>query len=239
MACLSACDAVILAGGAGSRLRPVLPDRPKVLAPVGGVPFLRHLLEQVRSFGTRRVILALGHLAEAVEGYLAGESWGGLELVTSVEREPLGTGGALRSVLPLLRTPTVLVMNGDSLTQGDLCALLAFHRAKAAAASLLLTRMEEASRYSTVDTDAGGRVVAYREKTQAGTGDISAGIYLMERAAVEAMPSARPVSLERDIFPGLCGRGLYGMRGRFPFIDIGTPTSYEAAQDFVRAGASQ
>jgi len=235
MACLSACDAVILAGGAGSRLRPVLPDRPKALALVGGVPFLRQLLEQVRSFGTRRVILALGHLAEAVESYLAGGSWDGLELVASVEREPLGTGGALRSVLPLLRTPTALVMNGDSFTEADLCGFLAFHRSRRAQVSLLSTYLADVDRYGLVEVE-GEVVTAFHEKPSQGQrgGYINTGLYLLDTAVVGQIPADRPVSLEREVLPRLCQSRCYAMRGEFPFMDIGTPEAYRAADAFFR-----
>ena len=237
MDCLSACDVVILAGGRGTRLRSVVPDHPKAMAPVHDEPFVRYLIDQVYAFGARRIILALGFLADEVQAYLARQTWHGLEIVTSVEPQPLGTGGALRSVLPLVRAGTVLVMNGDTFSQADLCEFLGFHRAKGATASLLLTHVEEAGRYGVVETDADDQIVAYHEKARTGAGDISLGVYLMERSAIEAIPSGRPVSLEHEVFPPLCGLGLYGMRGTAPFIDIGTPESYAAAPAFFRAEA--
>ena len=237
MDCLSACDVVILAGGPGTRLRPVVPDHPKAMAPIHDEPFLRYLIDQVHAFGARRIILALGFLAEEVQAYVARQTWHGLKILTSVEPQPLGTGGALRSVLPLVASDPVLVMNGDSFTRVDLCGVLSFHRAKAAAVSMVLTALEDTDRYGTVEIDADGLVTAYREKATGNpsrSGTINTGIYCMDQEAIREIPPARSVSLEREVFPSLCRRRLYGMTGAFPFIDIGTPASYEAAQAFFQ-----
>ena len=234
MGCLSELDVVILAGGLGSRLAPVIDKTPKVLAPVQEKPFVQHLIDQVHSFGARRIVFALGHMALAVQTYLAKATPPALDVVTVVEPRPLGTGGALRFALPHIASETVLVMNGDSFVQADFCRFLAFHRSRPARVSMVVTRVPDAARYGLVDTDAQGRVTAYQEKVEAAgaAGDINAGVYCFEAEAIRAIPTGRPVSLEREVFPPLCGRGWYAMRGEFSFIDIGTRESYRMADTF-------
>ena len=235
MNCLSELDVVILAGGLGTRLRRVLPDTPKVMAPVDGKPFLRYVIDRLQGFGARRVVLSLGHLAEDVVAYVDGEDWNGLEVVPHVEPEPMGTGGALREVLPLIVSDTVLGMNGDAFVRADLGRFLDFHRSRRAAISILLTFVPTVGRYGVVDADDDGRVRSFDEKSESekSGGYINTGVYMIERSAIEGIPAGRPVSLEREVFPMACGRGLYALKGSFPFIDIGTPESYGVAHDFL------
>jgi len=229
-------DTVILAGGLGTRLRSLFTDRPKVLVPIHGVPFLRHYLGWLRGFGARRIILALGHMADRVQDYLRSETWPGMEIETFVENRPLGTGGAVRAVLPLTRSETVLVANGDSLARADLGEFVAFHRRKRATVSMLLTRVEEVGQSGLVETNADDAVVSFTEKPagRAAGGHINAGLYLMQREAIAAIPAGGPVSLEREVFPRFCGRGFYALKGEFSFIDIGTPDSYRRASQFFK-----
>jgi NDP-sugar pyrophosphorylase family protein len=227
----------------GTRLRSELPDVPKVLAPVGDTPFLNYVLENLRSFGARRVILALGHLSSEVEEYA--RTWTGpnLKLVTHVESGARGTGGALREVLGLVESETTLALNGDAFTRADLIAYLAFHRQKRARVSLLLTFMSDVSRYGLVDVDEDGEVLSFIEKpdpTSAERGGyINAGVYLLQREVIAEIPSGKAVSVEKEVFPAMCGNGLYAMRGRFPFIDIGTPESYASAKGFFAGQAAR
>lgn len=233
--CLEETDAVILAGGMGTRLRSVLPDAPKCLAPIAGVPFLRRYLCWLQRFGLRRVILSLGYKADMVQAYLRSETWPGLEIVTSVESLPLGTGGALRTVLPLVNSQTVLVANGDSFTGVNACEFLSFHKKKNARVSMLLTKHENSKASGLVESDENDAVTSFSEKPPGETKEpayINAGMYLMEREAILEIPPGKPVSLERDIFPGLCGCHFFGFKGDFPFIDIGTPETFQLADEF-------
>ncbi len=234
MTCLHDIDVVILAGGFGTRLRPVFSDRPKVLVPVDGVPFLRRYLEWLRGFGARRVILSLGYMADLVKAYVESETWEGMEIITTVEESPLGTGGAVRACLPLTQSRTLLVTNGDSVTRLDLARFVDFHRSKSARLSMVLTFQPEVGASGWVETDAQDAVVRFTEKPpgQTGGGYINAGLYLMEHEAVCEIPDGKPVSIEKDVFPHLCRRGFFAMKGEFPFIDIGTPESYSRAADF-------
>jgi len=236
--CLNDIDVIILAGGLGTRLRSLFPDRPKVLVPVNGVPFLRCYLDWLAKFGARRVVLSLGYKAEMVRAYLESEKPPGLEIYSFAEPAPLGTGGGLRAVLPLVRSESALVLNGDSLTRVDLCKFVSFHQSKNARASIVLTFQPNVTQLGLVETANDDSVVSFSEKPQRESGGyINAGIYLMQHAAIAGIPEDRPVSIEREVFPGLCGRGLYAMKGQFPFIDIGTPESYRRAAEFFRQEA--
>lgn len=237
MTCLRDIDVIILAGGLGTRLRTVFSDRPKVLVPVNGVPFLRRYLDWLRGFGARRVILSLGHMAGLVKAYVESETWEGMEIIASVEASPLGTGGAVRACLPIIQSKTVLVTNGDSVTRMDLARFVDFHRSKSARLSMVLTYQAEIGASGLVETDASDAVVCFTEKPTGQTcgGSINAGLYLMEKEAVCEIPDGKPVSIEKEVFPHFCGRGFFAMKGEFPFIDIGTPESYRSAADFFAA----
>ena len=238
--CLQNVDIVILAGGFGTRLRSVFSDRPKVLVPINGVPFLKCYLEWLRGFGARRVILSLGYMAELVQDFVKSENWNGMEITANIETTPLGTGGAVRACLPLVTSPDAFVTNGDSVTRLDLARFVEFHRAKSARLSMVLTHQPQVSSSGLVTTDATDAVTAFTEKPQGANagGYINAGLYLMKREAIEEIPTDRPVSIEKDVFPKFCGRGFYALKGEFPFIDIGTPESYQRAGEFFKQEAA-
>lgn len=232
---LAAIPVAILAGGLGTRLRPAIGARAKVVAEVDGRPFLVHLLDQVAAAGFRDVVLCTGFQAGEVEAAL-GARHGPLRLRHSVETEPLGTGGALRLALPHLAAPAFLAMNGDSFCEADLAAVWAWHREKRAEATLVAVEVPDASRYGRVEIDAADRVRRFTEKQADGRpGWINAGIYCLSRARLEAFESGRSFSLERDALPAwAAGALLYGHRVRGRFIDIGTPEAYSAASRFFR-----
>jgi NDP-sugar pyrophosphorylase family protein len=226
--------AAILAGGMGTRLRSAVPDRPKVLAPVGGRPYLAYLLDQLAAALIREVVLLTGHGAGQVRDAL-GDSHAGLRLVYSAEPGPLGTGGALGHALPHLSAPTVLLLNGDSYCDVDLEAFARFHRTESGGVSLVVVRVPDASRFGQVRLGSSGRVLRFEEKgaTQ-GPGWISAGVYLIDRALVAEVPSG-PLSLERDLLPRwVAERHVHGFRCDGRFLDIGTPQSYALAEQFFQ-----
>jgi len=233
--------AAVLAGGLGTRLRPAVGDRPKVLAPVAGRPFVAHLLDRLDAAGVRRVVLLTGHRAGEVRARL-GTRHGGMGLAYSEEPAPLGTGGALRLAWPHLDAPTVLLLNGDSYCGLNVKALTAFHRRRGAGVSMALVRVDDAGRFGRVRT-AGGRVTAFAEKQGPGLpGWINAGVYLIGRGLVESIPAGRPVSLERKLLPAWVAQGrVFAHRSAGPFLDIGTPGSYAEAEGFFRnvAGVSR
>lgn len=228
-------SAVILAGGLGTRLGSVVAHRPKVLAEVQGRPFVSYLLDQVAAAGVKDVVLCTGYLGAQLETTF-GDRYGSLRLRYSREISPLGTGGALRLALPILRMDPVLVMNGDSYSQVNLQAFCLWHQSCGANATLLLTKVSDTRRYGQVHVSAEEVVIRFDEKGDtAGPGWINAGIYLLSQGLLEAIPPGRTVSLEREVFPAWIGKGLYAYRSQGPFLDIGTPESYAEAAQFFSA----
>ncbi|MBX2998956.1 MAG: nucleotidyltransferase family protein [Caldilineaceae bacterium] len=229
-------DAIILAGGRGIRLQSIVYDRPKPMALVNERPFVEWLIRWLRRQGVRRVVLATGYMAEAYERYFGNGAALGIEIHYSVEQEPLGTGGALRRALDSVQSDEIIVLNGDSYCQADLTQLRQRHREQKAQVTVWLTEVGECDRYGAVRAAEDGAVIEFCEKQPGlGRGAINAGIYWFQRAAVEIIPLQQNVSLERDLFPSLIGKGLYSYTGHGPFIDIGTPDSYAAAGEYLRA----
>lgn len=225
--------ALVLVGGLGTRLRPVLSDRPKPLAPVGDRPFVCRILDQLAAAGLQEAVLCTGHLGERVRETL-GDRHGPLALRYSQEAVPLGTGGALRLAEPLAGGDTVLALNGDSYFGLPLAAYLDWHTGLGLEASLAIRRVEDGSRFGRVETDGGDRVTSFREKAEGlGPGWINAGLYLFSRESLRSLPTGRPVSLEREVLPAWLDR-LRAYRADGPFLDIGTPDSLAAAAAFFR-----
>lgn len=229
----------ILAGGLGSRLRTVVTGLPKALASVGERPFLAHLFDQLVAAGARDVVLCTGYLGDPIRTRF-GESYGTLRLSYSQEATPLGTAGALRLALPLLKSNTVLVMNGDSYCEVNLREFWLWHVARHSDATLLLTKVFDTERFGQVRVGSDGKVTAFEEKgSKQSPGWINAGIYLINRDWLEAIPRRRAVSLEREVFPTWIGRGLCGFQRESRFVDIGTSESYASAQSFFTTGLSK
>ena len=222
--------AFVLCGGGGTRLRPVLADRPKSMAPISATPFLQLLLERLRSQGVDDVILGTGYMAEKIETYFGSGSKLGIRLRYSRENEPLGTGGALKLAEPLISDP-VLVLNGDSYVEWSLVPMLELFAAKDAEMVIVLQAVADVTRYGSVALDHHGRITQFLEKgVRGGPGLINAGVYLLRKQIVCDLPAGGPISLERDVFPGLLDRGVYGLICTRLFIDIGIPDDFKRAQ---------
>jgi NDP-sugar pyrophosphorylase family protein len=221
----------VLAGGLGTRVRAVLGDTPKLLAPVAGRPYLDHLLDWLARFGARRIVLGLGHRAEAVLAHLERHPTPELAVETVVEPRPLGTAGAVRFARARLRSDPVMVMNGDSFCDADLCALIERHGQAGVPGTLLCAEVEDAGRYGRVVVDHGGIVEAFVEKDPdyRGLAAINAGIYLLSARLLDEIASGEAASLEREVFERLPRGSLAALVGRFRFIDIGTPESLAGA----------
>jgi NDP-sugar pyrophosphorylase family protein len=234
-------QAVILAGGLGTRLRGVVADKPKILAPVNGKPFVSYLFSQLIAVGIREAVLCTGYLGEQVEAAF-GKKWKTLNLLYSKEIQPFGTAGALRSALPFLKSEILLVMNGDSYFGCNLEEAFTWHVSKKAAATILLTDVPNAARYGTVVVDADGKVLRFEEKNafskvgaqHAAPLQINAGIYFIKKDLLSSIPENRAVSIEKETFPGWVGKSLYGYRTDGAFLDIGSPESYASADVFLR-----
>jgi len=229
---LSEITVVILAGGLGTRLRSVLSNRPKVLAEVLGRPFLTYLFDQLAHAEAREVVLCTGYMADSVKEEM-GNSYRFLRINHSIEDVPLGTGGALRLALPLIKSDTVMVMNGDSYVNADLKTFLAWFLRKNIVAALFLAKAFDTSRYGRVVISSDGHIETFEEKGGIeGDGWINAGIYLLQKRVVETIPPGKTFSLERELFPSLIDKKLYGYRCEGEFIDIGTPKSFLKAEKF-------
>jgi mannose-1-phosphate guanylyltransferase len=230
-------QALVLAGGEGTRLRPLTYTTPKPVLPLAGRPFLSFMLDWARGHGVDEVILSCGFLSDGVRRVL-GDIYDGMRLRYVVEEEPLGTAGPVRLAYDQgVLEERLLVLNGDVLTDIDLTAELAQHAQTGARATLALYEVADTSSYGVVPTDDQGRVEAFLEKGdgEAPTNRINAGAYVIEREVVaERIPAGRPVSFEREVFPALVEEGLYGYRAAGYWIDIGTPERYlEATWDLL------
>jgi len=227
-------EAVVLAGGFGTRLQAVVNDRPKPMASVAGKPFLEWILLILKSQGIERVVLSTGYMGASIEEYFAsGDRWE-LRLSYAREPKPLGTGGALRHVLEFTEATRLLVLNGDSLCRFDVSILAAQHEQAGAKTTIWLTHVLDSGRYGTVELGERNEVLAFREKTgNHCPGLISAGVYLVERDVVRCFPPGVNISLEHTLFPSLIGKGLHGVIGDGPFLDIGIPEDYEVAEAFL------
>lgn len=231
-------DAVILVGGKGTRLRPLTNSIPKPMLPVAGAPFLEHLLSRIKEAGMTHVVLGTSFKAEVFEEHFGDGSHLGLEIEYVVEDEPLGTGGGIRNVLDHLRYDRAMVFNGDVLGGTDLQAVLNTHVEQEADVTLHLLRVSDPRAFGCVPTDADGRVSAFLEKTEdPPTDQINAGSYVFNRSVIEKIPAGRPVSVEREIFPGLLegGARVFGHVDQAYWRDMGTPADFvRGSSDLVR-----
>jgi mannose-1-phosphate guanylyltransferase len=229
-------QALVLAGGEGTRLRPLTYTTPKPVMPLAGRPFLSFMLDWASEHGVDEVILSCGFMSDAVKLVL-GDIYDGMRIRYVVEEEPLGTAGPVRLAYDEgVLEDRLLVLNGDVLTDIDLTAELECHERTGARATLALYPVEDTSSYGVVPTADDGAVEAFIEKGggEAPTNRINAGAYVIERDVVDRIPAGRAVSFEREVFPSLVGEGLYGYQAAGYWIDIGTPERYlEATWDLL------
>ncbi len=223
--------AVVLVGGFGTRLRPLTLTTPKPMLPVGHRPIVENLVRMLSAAGVDEVVLGLGFKPEPfIEAFPDGEC-AGVRLHYAVEPEPLDTAGAIRFAAEHAGIDdTFVVVNGDVLTDLDVSALVAFHRAKAAEATIHLTPVEDPSAYGVVALAADGRVERFVEKPAPGTAPsnlINAGTYVLEASVLARIPTGRKVSIERETFPGIVADGrLFAMSTDDYWIDTGRPEPY-------------
>lgn len=232
--------AVILVGGEGTRLRPLTYDRPKPMVPIVNKPFMEHLVDHLCEHGIREIVFALGYKSDAFASWFGDGSRFGARFWYEVEKVPLGTAGPVKAVGHLL-DDTFLVFNGDVLSDIDLTALIAEHRARKAVASLALTPVDDPSSYGVVVTGEQGRVQAFIEKPprdQAPSNLINAGVYVLEPRVLDFMGEAgTPCSFERQVFPALVagGENICASATQGYWLDIGSPSRYlQANHDIVR-----
>lgn len=222
-------EAIVLVGGLGTRLRGVVPDLPKPLAPVAGRPFLAYLLDQLTAGGLRRIILATGYMAEKIEQAI-GDRWGEAEIVYSREPAPLGTGGAIRLAAAMVRGEGVHLANGDTFLRFDPADLERRVREQGATIGVALAKVPDVGRYGAVRTQH-GRVVSFQEKGGHGPGLINAGSYFLTPSAIDRLPSVTPYSFENEVLvPASLAGDLTAFDETRDFIDIGVPEDFARAQ---------
>ena len=226
-------EAIVLVGGQGTRLRPLTLSAPKPLLPTAGVPFLAHLLARAASCGVTHIVLATCYKADMFAACFGDGSAFGLEIDYVQEDVPLDTGGGIRNAAASLRGSgpgdPVVVLNCDILSGHDLGAQIDLHGKTEAAVTLHLVEVDDPSRFGVVPTDEAGRVTAFLEKTpDPVTNRINAGCYVFTRSVIDAIPADRPVSVERETFPGLIESGqlVMGYHESAYWLDVGTPQAF-------------
>lgn len=229
----TAIDVLVLCGGAGTRLRPLISDRPKGMALIGGRPFLDILVDDLLKQGFRRVIFCVGHMKEQIiDRYKIRYD---AEYLFSQEDVPFGTGGAVQNALPLVCSDSFLVMNGDSHCCVDLGRFYSFHQSMAANASFVLTQVNERHDGGIFGLDETQQIRFFLEKSKvSGQEDcfINAGIYLLQRESIEFQVMTPPFSLENDVFPKLVKtKRCFGFVVKSELVDIGTPERYRKANE--------
>jgi len=232
-------EAIILAGGLGSRLRATVPDLPKPMAPIHGRPFLEYLLDYWAGQGVSRFVLSVGYKRDIIEEHFA-TRYKGTEVDYAVEDQPLGTGGGLLLALKhLRRTGPFLIMNGDTFFEVDLAPMRRYHRERRAELTIALREVEANSRYGGVGIDKEGKITSFDNRAR--TADralINGGVYLAEKSAFTgmALESDEPVSIEDQLYPRMLaeGRRVYGFPSSGRFIDIGIPEDYRRAASVLQ-----
>lgn len=240
---------IIIAGGAGTRLRPLTYTRPKPLIPVVNRPFLEYQVALLKKHGIDEIIFCTNYMADKIAGHFGDGSAFGVTMRYAIEETPLGTAGAIRNAQNIAGRDTVIVLNGDVLTDFDISSIVRFHQEKKALVTLTLKEVPSPSPYGVIITDEHGRVLEFREPSEAqkkalaanpnieqtGVDYINAGIYIMEPEALDAIPTGRPVSVEREIYPKFLQEGapIYALAREGFWLDIGRAEQYRQATNAI------
>ncbi|WP_372933342.1 nucleotidyltransferase family protein [Mariniphaga sediminis] len=228
-------EAIILAGGTGTRLKGVVPDRPKPMADIGGKPFLEYLLNYLSGNQITRVILSVGFKADQIKSHF-GNRFKNMDICYVVEDIPLGTGGGILKSAERVTGNHAFIVNGDTLFNIDLKRLADFHRQKGASLTIALKRMEDASRYGSIEVNETGRINAFREKeTGISNAFINGGTYIISKKILLNSGLPEKFSFEKDFLEKkYIQEDFFGLEFDNYFIDIGIPSTYQQAQtDFL------
>lgn len=225
-------DAIILAGGKGTRLSKILPNIPKPLAPINGIPFLDYLIKFLQNQNVEKIILSVGYEKDQIINRYKNHQ----AIHFSNEFSPLGTGGAIKKAIKLATTDNVLALNGDSYIEYSLKDFLNFHKNNNADLTILLNYKKDISRYGSITIDPKTkRILSFNEKIQKDSGFINSGVYLMKKSIFDSFNSEETFSIEQDFFPNIIKtKNVFGYEINSPFIDIGTENSYFEAQSFFK-----
>jgi mannose-1-phosphate guanylyltransferase len=229
---------ILLVGGFGTRLKPLTDESPKPMLPVAGLPVTEHQILAAKKAGIHTLVLATSYLAEIFTPYFGDGSQWGMKILYAVEKEPLGTGGAIRNAAELLgRDEPVVIFNGDVLSRHSIANQIAFHESHQADVTLHLIDVEDARAFGCVPTDSEGRVTAFLEKMDNPvTNSINAGCYVFSPAVIDQIPLGTVVSVERETFPALVssGRPVFGYKEQAYWLDVGTPAAlFKGSRDLV------
>jgi D-glycero-alpha-D-manno-heptose 1-phosphate guanylyltransferase len=220
-------EAIVLAGGLGTRLRKVVKDVPKPMADVNGKPFLEYLLAFLAKQQIEKVVLSVGYKYEVIKNYF-GKFFSGMELVYSVESEPLGTGGGIRKSLSFVNSGNVFIVNGDTFFDVNLKKLFLFHKKKKSVISVALKPMKHFDRYGSVKLDENKKIIGFEEKKYHESGLINGGIYLLNKDFFMSFDLGEKFSFEKDFLEKYYNSyAFYGLEFESYFIDIGIPEDYE------------
>ncbi|MBX7150830.1 nucleotidyltransferase family protein [bacterium] len=223
-------EAIILAGGMGTRLQSVLPDLPKPMAPINGKPFLEYVLNYLIRQQIEKVILSVGYKYNIIQDHF-GNHYNDLSLVYEIEKEPLGTGGAIKKSMDLINGTSSFILNGDTFFDVDLKDLFKFHYSNKSSLTIALKQIQPVYRYGTVETDMQGRITAFNEKKEIESGMINGGIYLIDTAIFEQTQTPARFSFEKDFMERHYRQlNCFGLPFDNYFIDIGVPEDYTMAQ---------
>ncbi|MDE3236799.1 MAG: nucleotidyltransferase family protein [Bacteroidota bacterium] len=223
-------EAIILAGGLGTRLRSAVPDLPKCMAPVKGKPFISYVIDHLQQQGIEQFILSLGYMSEAIIKFIQQE-YPGQSFIFSVEEEPLGTGGAIRLACDHCSEKNVLVTNGDTMFSVNVDAVALAHVQQNADCTLALKPMQQFDRYGVVETNATQRIVSFKEKQYYENGLINGGLYILNREQFCKENFPEKFSFEKDYLETfITQRKMIGVVQDAYFIDIGIPEDYQRAQ---------
>lgn len=222
-------EALVLAGGLGTRLKAEIADVPKPMAPINKKPFLHYLAAYLHRNNVSRIVFCTGYLHESIERYF-GNRYLGMDIAYSVEREPLGTGGAFVKALPLASGDCCLLLNGDSFFNIPVARLLDAHRLRKADLTIALVNRPASGRYGSVRLE-GDRIVAFDEKGDSGPRLVNGGVYVVQKSVFDKTGLPPAFSLEKDFLETNCRRFTFtGVTGNDYFIDIGVPEDYRRAQ---------
>ena len=225
-------DVLILAGGLGTRLQSVVSDRPKAMAEINGRPFLDILIDYLSSFGIRRFILCIGHMAEYFSEYQCKNNYNA-EIILSIEKKPLGTGGAVKYAEKIIRSDPFIVVNGDSFCRLDVSDLFSFHKRSHALVSMAVTKRKNAKDYGLISLDKAQRILSFQEKKKCFEQSyVNAGVYVFNKSLLDLIPLSINYSLENELFPSLFSNEFYGYICDCKLMDIGTPDRYKYAQKY-------
>lgn len=236
---------ILLVGGFGTRLKPLTSEAPKPMLPVAGLPVTEHQILAAQRAGIHTLVLATSYLSEVFTPYFGDGSKWGMKILYAVEKEPLGTGGAIRNAAELLDVENlgdepIVIFNGDVLSRHSIADQITFHQSKSSDATLHLIDVEDARAFGCVPTDNDGRVTAFLEKMENPiTNSINAGCYVFHPSVISRIPLGEVVSVERETFPALVsdGRPVFGYKEQAYWLDVGTPAAlFKGSRDLIEGG---